>query len=190
MPDPSVDGAILFTDLYSLTMAQAYFNEGMNAPATFELTFRELPPTRNFTVTAGLEDVLAHTESLRIGIDDLDYLRRHGEFHEPFLERLAGLRFTGDVYAVPEGTVLFENEPSIQVVAPILEAQILEAYVINQINIQTLAASKAARVVLAAAGREVLDFGSRRAHGTDAALKVARASYLAGVAGTSNVLAG
>jgi len=180
----------LFTDLYELTMAQAYHAEAMNEPAAFELYFRSLPEHRNFMVAAGLDDVLGYLEDLQFDQSDLDYLRTVGEFSDAFLQRLAEFRFRGQVEAVPEGTVVFPNEPLLRVVAPILDAQVVETFVINQVHFQTLAASKAARVVLAAHGRKVVDFGSRRAHGTDAALKVARAAWLVGAAGTSNVLAG
>jgi nicotinate phosphoribosyltransferase len=179
-----------FTDLYELTMDRAYAAEGMDQTAVFELFFRELPPGRNFLVAAGLEDVLDALESLGITADDLEYLRGLGLFPEAFLEQLRGFRFVGEVWAMPEGTVVFPHEPLVQVVAPILEAQLIETLVLNQVHFQSLIASKAARVVAAAAGRDVIEFGSRRAHGAEAALKVARASYLAGAAGTSNVLAG
>src|SRR5579872_1740935 len=180
----------LFTDMYELTMAQAYDAEGMDQTAVFELIFRKMPGDRNYFITAGLEDVLAYLENLHVTDDDLAWLRRQGLFLERFLHRLKSLRFQGDVYAMPEGTPVFPGEPLVQVVAPILEAQIVEMLVLNQVHFQTIAATKASRVVLAAAGRDVVDFGSRRAHGADAALKVARASYLAGATGTSNVLAG
>jgi len=180
----------LFTDLYELTMAQAYHAEGMDQLAVFELAFRQLPRTRNFVVAAGFADILDFLTALRFTNDDLDYLRARGEFNDEFLKRLATLRFSGDVYAVPEGTIVFPNEPLLQVIAPIIEAQLIETFVLNQIHFQSIAATKAARVVTAAQGRAVIDFGSRRSHGTDAALKVARATYLAGGNGTSNVLAG
>src|SRR5512135_1424861 len=175
--------SLLFTDLYELTMARAYAAEGMDQPAAFELSFRKVPPGRNFMVAAGLQDVLASLEILGVTDDERDYLRGLGLFPEAFLERLKGFRFTGEVWAVPEGTIVFPNEPLVQVVAPILEAQLVETLVLNQIHFQTVLASKASRVVTAAAGRAVVDFGSRRAHGADAALKVARATYLAGAAG-------
>jgi len=171
-------------------MAQAYHAERMNQIAVFELAFRQLPRTRNFIVAAGFADIIDFLTSFRFTGDDLDYLRGRREFSDDFLHRMASLRFTGDVYAVPEGTVVFPNEPLLQVIAPIIEAQLIETYVLNQIHLQSIAATKAARVVAAADGRAVIDFGSRRSHGTDAALKVARAMYLAGGAGTSNVLAG
>ncbi|MBZ5674985.1 MAG: nicotinate phosphoribosyltransferase [Acidobacteriia bacterium] len=180
----------LFTDLYELTMAQAYVAEHMDQLAVFELTFRKMPANRNYIVAAGISDVLDFLATFRFSGEELDYLRKRGVFLETFLRRLQDLRFAGDVYAVPEGTLVFPNEPLVQVIAPILEAQLMETLVLNQIHFQSLAAAKAARVVEAAKGRSVLDFGARRAHGTDAALKVARATYLAGGAGTSNVLAG
>lgn len=179
----------LFTDLYELTMLAAYYAEGMTGTAVFELFFRELPDRRNYIVASGLDDVLDYLEHLRFGEDDLQWLAGLDGFDREFLDFLASFRFTGDVYAVPEGTVVFPNEPMLQVVASLPEAQLIETYVLNQIHIQTLAASKAARIARIAGERPVADFGSRRAHGTDAALKVARAGYLAGIAGTSNVLA-
>ncbi len=180
----------LFTDLYELTMAQAYTVERMNETAVFELAFRKLPGGCNYVVSAGLGDVLEFLASLRFSDDDVDYLRSTFGFPAPFLARLKSLRFTGDVFALPEGTLVFPHEPVVQVRAPILEAQLVETLVLNQIHFQSLAATKAARIVEAAKGRSVVDFGSRRAHGVDAALKVARATYLAGGTGTSNVLAG
>jgi nicotinate phosphoribosyltransferase len=180
----------LFTDLYELTMAQAYHAEGMDQLAVFELAFRQLPPCRSFIVAAGFADVLDFLTDLQFTDDDLRYLRGRREFTDEFLRYLSSLRFSGDVYAVPEGTVVFPNEPLLQVIAPIVEAQLIETFVLNQIHFQSIAATKAARVVAAAQDRAVIDFGSRRSHGTDAALKVARATYLAGGNGTSNVLAG
>jgi nicotinate phosphoribosyltransferase len=180
----------LFTDLYELTMARAYDAEGMNAEAVFELFFRELPATRNYVVAVGIESVLDALEAFEFSESDLEYLGGLDEFSAPFLERLRSLRFTGDVDAMAEGTPVFANEPIVQVRAPMIEAQLVETLVLNQIHFQSVAATKAARVVRAAQGRNVVDFGSRRAHGYDAALKVARASYLVGADGTSNVLAG
>jgi nicotinate phosphoribosyltransferase len=180
----------LFTDLYELTMAQAYQAEHMDQLAVFELTFREMPRNRNYIVAAGFADVVDFLRDLRFDPSELDHLRLLGDFSPEFIARLQSLRFRGDVYAVPEGTIVFPGEPLLQVVAPITEAQLVETFVLNQIHFQSLAATKAARVVRAAQGRSVVDFGSRRSHGTDAALKVARATYLAGGDGTSNVLAG
>jgi nicotinate phosphoribosyltransferase len=182
--------SVLFTDLYELTMLQAYHAEGMAAPAVFELFFREMPEKRNFIMAAGLEDVLDYLERLRFTEDELSWLQTRREFSPGFLEALRDFRFTGEVYAVPEGTLVFANEPLIQVVAPLPQAQLIETYVLNQIHLQSVTATKAARVLMAAQGRTVVDFGSRRSHGTDAALKVGRTSYLAGFAGTSNVAAG
>jgi len=188
MEDPS--RSALFTDLYELTMAQAYHAEGMESRAVFELFFRVMPETRNYIVAAGLESVLDAVEAFRFSESDLEYLRSLGRFSESFLERLRSLRFTGDIDAMAEGTPVFGGEPIVQVRAPIIEAQLIETLVLNQVHVQSVVAAKAARVVHAARGRNVVDFGSRRAHGYDAALKVARSSYLAGAGGTSNVLAG
>jgi len=180
----------LLTDLYQLTMLQAYWREGLEDRAAFSLFFRRLPEARNFLIACGLDDVLRYLEDLHFTEDALDYLGRLGSFDAAFLEWLGELRFSGDVYAVPEGTPVFPQEPLVEVVAPIAEAQLIESYLINQIHLQTVLASKAARVVAAARGRKVVDFAMRRMHGTDAALKGARAFYIAGVGATSNVLAG
>jgi nicotinate phosphoribosyltransferase len=180
----------LFTDLYELTMAQAYRTEHMDQLAVFELTFRQMPRNRNYIVVNGLHDVVDFLTGFRFTSNDLEYLQGLGGFSPDFLRLLEQLRFTGDVYAMTEGSLVFPNEPLVQVIAPILQAQLMETFILNQIHFQSLAASKAARVVAAAKGCTVVDFGSRRAHGTDAALKVARATYLAGGQGTSNVLAG
>lgn len=179
----------LFTDLYELAMLGAYYAEGMAGTAVFELYFRELPPHRNYVVAAGLDDVLDFLEHLRFRDADIDWLAELGRFDDGFLQSLAALRFTGDVHAVPEGTVVFPNEPLVQVAAPLPEAQLLETYILNQVHVQSLVATKAARIARTAGRRAVADFGSRRAHGTDAAIKAARAGYIAGIAGTSNVLA-
>jgi nicotinate phosphoribosyltransferase len=180
----------LFTDLYERTMGQAYHDEAMDRPAVFELYFRTMPRNRNYLVVAGLADVLDYLEHLRFSRADLEYLRRQNLFSEDFLRRLRDFRFTGDVYAIPEGTIVFPGEPVLQVVGPVAQAQLIETLAINQIHFQTLIATKAARVVHAARGRAAVDFGSRRAHGIDAAMKAARVTYLAGMQGTSNVLAG
>ncbi|MGE5697700.1 MAG: nicotinate phosphoribosyltransferase [Candidatus Sericytochromatia bacterium] len=183
------DIGALFTDLYEVTMAQAFWAEGMTGTAVFETFFRKLPPCRTYITAAGLPDVLDFLESFHFDRQDLQYLRGLGLFSDEFLAWLSGVGFTGDVWAVPEGTAVFPNEPIVQVIAPIIEAQLVETFVLNQIHLQSVLASKAARVVDAARGRIVVDFGARRAHGTDAALKVARTSYLAGAGGTSNLLA-
>jgi nicotinate phosphoribosyltransferase len=180
----------LLTDLYELTMLQSYFAEGMNDVAVFDLFVRRLPATRNYFVACGLEHVLDYLEGLAFSEENIDYLTSLGRFTDPFLNSLRDFRFTGDVYAVPEGTVIFQNEPVLEIVAPLREAQLVETFVMNQIQLATMAASKAARVVCAARGRSVVDFGVRRMHGTDAGIKEPRAFYLAGIDATSNVLAG
>jgi nicotinate phosphoribosyltransferase len=177
-------------DLYQLRMAQAYFEEGLDARATFDLFVRRLPPPRNFLLACGLDDALEFLERLSFDRGALDYLAGLGQFSAKFLERLGRMRFTGDVYAVPEGTPVFAGEPILEVVAALPEAQLVETFVMNQIHLQTVLASKAARIVEAAGGRPVVDFSLRRTHGVDAGLKSARALYIAGVASTSNVLAG
>ncbi|HEX6069174.1 MAG TPA: nicotinate phosphoribosyltransferase, partial [Longimicrobiaceae bacterium] len=189
-PQPDEVNVALFTDLYELTMLQAYWRERMGEEAVFSLHVRRLPEGRNFLLACGLDDVLAYLESLHFSEEALRYLRTLGVFAEEFLEWLRGFRFTGDVFAVAEGTPVFAEEPLLEVVAPIAEAQLVEAFVMNQVHLQTVLASKAARVVHAAAGRAVVDFGMRRMHGTDAALKAARAFHVAGVDSTSNVVAG
>ncbi|MFN2432036.1 MAG: nicotinate phosphoribosyltransferase [Gemmatimonadota bacterium] len=180
----------LFTDLYQLTMLQAYHDEGLREMAVFELFVRRLPPRRNVLLACGLGDALRYLERLRFDSDALDYLASLGLFTSGFLEELGRLRFTGDVRALPEGTPVFAGEPLLQVRAPLPQAQLVETCLLNQVHFQTLAASKALRVVRAASGRPVVDFGMRRIHGTDAALKAARAFHVAGAAATSNVLAG
>lgn len=180
----------LFTDLYELTMAQAYLAEGMQETAVFELAFRTLPATRNYVMACGLARVLSWLEALRFTAADLAYLDGLQRLSGAFLRRLEDLSFSGDVYAVPEGTVVFPNEPVIQVIAPIIEAQPAETWILNQVHCASVFASKAARVVTAAQGCAVVHFGARRAHGFDAALQVARASYIAGATATSNVEAG
>jgi len=180
----------LLTDLYQLTMAQGYFQSQRMAPATFSLFIRSYPPNRSYFVSAGLQDVLEFLEQFKIDSAGIDYLRSRRMFTDDFLDFLKGLKFTGDVWAIPEGRLFFKDEPVIEVTAPIIEAQIVETFIINQINFQSLIATKAARCVHAAAGRAVVDFSLRRTHGIDAGMKVARSSYLAGFAGTSNVRAG
>ncbi len=179
----------LFTDLYELTMAQAFFNQEMFQPATFSLFIRNYPVNRGYFVAAGLQDVLDYLSSLSFSPSSLDYLRTLGPFSNEFLEYLSGLRFTGSVRAIPEGRLFFVDEPPLEVTAPIIEAQLVETFIVNQINLQTILATKASRCVWAAPGRIVSDFASRRAQGTDAALKMARCSYIGGFQSTSNVLA-
>ena len=188
LPLPTEDLG-LFTDLYELTMAQVFFRHEMFAPATFSLFIRQYPPNRAYLVSAGLEDVLDYLAAFRFEDAALDYLRSGGRFTEDFLNYLASLRFTGSLRGIPEGRLLFANEPLLEITAPMVEAQLVETFVINQMNLQVTLATKAARCVWAAQGRPLTDFASRRAHGTDAALKMARCSYIAGFQSTSNVLA-
>ncbi len=170
-------------------MAQALFRQGMSATATFSLFIRTYPPNRAFFVSAGLEDVLDYLSNLNFSGQAIDYLRALGIFSEDFLQYLRGVRFTGSVRAIPEGRLYFADEPAVEVTAPIIEAQLVETFIINQVNLQSMLATKAARCVWAAQGRGIADFASRRTQGTDAALKMARASYIAGFNSTSNVLA-
>ncbi len=180
----------LLTDLYELTMAQSYFQSRKFESATFSLFIRSYPPNRGYFVSAGLEDVLDFLEDFCFDPGTIDYLHSKRMFTDEFLDFLKGLHFTGEVWAIPEGRLFFKDEPILEITAPIIEAQIVETFIINQINLQTLIATKAARCVHAARGRAVVDFSLRRTHGIDAGMKVARSSYLTGFSGTSNVLAG
>lgn len=175
----------LLTDLYQLTMLQAYLDEGMQQEATFELFVRKLPAQRNFLVAAGLEQALQFLETLAFTDDEIAWVERQGSFKPALLDHLRTLRFTGDVHAMPEGTVFFADEPILRVTAPLPLAQLVESRLLNIVHFQTLIASKAARVVLVAPGRLLVDFGMRRAHGAEAALFAARAAYLAGFDGTA-----
>jgi nicotinate phosphoribosyltransferase len=177
----------LLTDLYELTMLQAYRSSGMNDTAVFEMFVRALPPRRNFLLVAGLEQVVEYLLALRFIDEDLAWLESTRRFDAGFLDSLRGFGFTGDLDAMPEGTAAFADEPLLRVTAPLREAQFIESRVLNLVHLQTLVASKAARCVLAAAGRPLIDFGLRRAHGAEAGLLSARASYLAGFAGTATV---
>ncbi len=188
MAAPSAQG--LVTDLYQLTMLQAYLEHGMQAPATFELFTRRLPPSRNFLVAAGLNAALDYLENLRFEGADIDYLESLGRFSADFLDYLRGFRFSGSVDALPEGTPFFANEPLLAVHAPLPEAQLVETRLLNLVQLPTAVASKAARVVAAADGRSVVDFGLRHAHGADASLAASRSAYIAGAEATSNVAAG
>ena len=188
-PDGAESGLLL--DLYELTMGQSYFDQGMHErPATFSLFARRLPPGWGFLVAAGLDSTLRYLEGLRFTSDDLAFLERTGLFTPAFLDHLGGLRFGGDVRAMPEGTPFFPQEPVLEVDAGLLEAQLVETLVVNHVHFQSLVAGKATRCVEAAAGRSLVDFGMRRTHGEDAALKDARVAYLAGFDATSDVLAG
>jgi nicotinate phosphoribosyltransferase len=188
--DGGVFGRALFADLYQLTMAQAYVAEGATDTAVFTLFVRRLPPARRYLLACGVATVVEQLERLRFTDGDLAYLRSLGRLSEACVEWLSRFRFSGDVHAVAEGTPIFANEPILEVVAPLPEAQLVETLVMNQIHVQTLLASKAARVVTAAAGRRVIDFGMRRMHGIDAAIVGARAAYIAGADATSNLFAG
>jgi nicotinate phosphoribosyltransferase len=179
----------LLTDLYQLTMLQAYYEREMTGTAVFELFVRRLPPGREFLVAAGLEQALDFVEALRFRKEELDWIRGSGIFRPAFAERLKDLRFTGDLHALPEGTVFYPHEPILRVTAPMPQAQLLETRVLNLLHFQTIVASKAARVRLAAPGKGLIDFGLRRAHGAEAGLLAARASYLAGFDGTATALA-
>lgn len=185
-----MDDTVLLTDLYELHMMQSYHAEGMEGLAVFDFIVRKLPAGRNFLVAAGIENVLAFLEGLRFGPEELDWMRGSGRFSEHFLRYLGGFRFTGKVDAMDEGTVFFAGEPVLRVTAPIAQAQLIESRVINLLQFSILVASKAVRCVLAAQGREVVDFGMRRAHGAEAALLTARCSFLAGFDATATVLAG
>ncbi len=180
----------LLTDLYELTMAQCYYQNGMSGRATFSLHVRTAPPDRGYMVCAGLEDVLSYLEEWSFSESDIAYLRSSGIFQEDFLEFLPQLRFTGDVWAIPEGRIFFPEEPVLEVTGPVMEAQAVETFIINQVHLQSVIATKASRCVWGAQGRMVSDFSLRRTHGVDAGMKVARSSYIGGAASTSNVLAG
>jgi len=183
----------LASDLYELTMAAAYFENKEFSQATFELFVRNLPRNRSYLIAAGLEQVIEYLRDLRFAEDHVGFLRNHPSFKDigdGFFRYLREFRFTGDVWALPEGTVFFANEPILRVTAPIIEAQIIETYLLSTINFQTLIAAKASRIVQSSRGRDVVEFGARRAHGPEAALLAARSSYIGGCVGTSNVLAG
>jgi nicotinate phosphoribosyltransferase len=183
----------LQTDLYELTMAAGYYVTGYKDRLTFELFVRHLPPRRNYLVAAGLDQALDFLESVHFSDQDIEYLRKLPVFRTVaggFFEYLSRFRFSGEVWAMPEGTVFFPGEPVLRVSGPAIEAQIVETFLLAAINFETMIASKAARVCHAAAGRPVIEFGSRRAHGMEAGALAARASFLGGCQGTSNVAAG
>ncbi len=179
----------LFTDYYELTMCAAYFDNQNFETATFDLFIRRLPENRSYFLFAGLEEALGYLQSIKFTEEHLAYLKMQG-FKEDFLNYLRNFKFTGEVWAIPEGTLVFPNEPLLRVTAPIIEAQLVETFLLNSINLQTMIATKASRVVQAADGKAVIEFGLRREPGIDAGMKVARSSYIAGCQGTSNVLAG
>jgi nicotinate phosphoribosyltransferase len=180
----------LTTDLYELNMVQAYLDRGEDKEAVFEFFVRRLPPRRGFLLAAGLDDVLTYLETLRFSSSEIDWLKSTGRFRDNLIDYLAGFRFSGDVHGIAEGTVCFPNEPLIRITAPLPIAQIVETRLINILHFQTMIASKAARMVLAAPGKILSDFGLRTAHGAEAGLFSARASYIAGFTSAANVLAG
>ena len=179
----------LLIDLYELTMCASYFDSKRNEPATFDLFIRELPSNRSYFFFAGLEQVLLFLRNIKFPEEHIDYLKNQG-FKADFLDYLKSFKFTGEVLAVPEGTTVFPDEPLIRVTAPIIEAQLVETFLLNTVNLQTTLATKASRVVHAAKSRSVIEFGLRRTQGTDAGMKAVRCSYIAGCNGTSNVLGG
>ncbi len=183
----------LLTDLYELTMAAGYFQSRFDARATFELFVRKLPAERNFLVAAGLDQALDFVENIRFTSEEIEFVRRLPVFrhvHGEFFDYLARFAFTGDIWAVPEGSLVFAGEPLLRVTAPIIEGQILETRLLSAINFQTMVASRAARLNIAAKGKPVVEFGARRAHGREAGIFAARAAWIAGCQGTSNVMAG
>jgi nicotinate phosphoribosyltransferase len=182
--------SMLLTDFYQLTMLQGYFDQQMNDTAVFEFYVRRLPEKRNFLVAAGLEQVLQFLEDFSVSDEEIEWLASTKRFKGDFLDSLRTLRFTGDVHAMPEGTVFFANEPTLRITAPLPQAQLIESRIINLLQFQTMIASKAARCVIAAPGKSIVDFGFRRAHGSEAGLLAARASYMMGFTSTATVLAG
>jgi nicotinate phosphoribosyltransferase len=188
MSDPTTT-TLLLTDLYQLNMMKAYLDHQQTRTAVFEFFVRKLPPRRGFLVAAGLEQALDFLEHFRFSADEIEWLSETGRFGRDLLEHLANFRFTGEVHAMPEGTVFFANEPVLRVTAPLPEAQLAETRLINILHFQSLIASKAARIILAAPGKSLVDFGLRRAHGAEAGLMAARASYIVGFAGTATMLA-
>nr|CRH04611.1 Nicotinate phosphoribosyltransferase [Candidatus Magnetococcus massalia] len=179
----------LLTDLYQLTMLQSYWLEGMEGEAVYDMTIRRLPEQRNFLVAAGVESAIELLEALRFTPEDIDYLAGLGHFQDAFLQWLGEFRFTGDLYALPEGSIFFPPTPIVQVVAPLPQAQLVETALMNQIHFQSAIASKAARVHIAAGGKPVMEFGLRRCYGADAGLQASRSAYLGGTSITSNVAA-
>ncbi|MBI4447983.1 nicotinate phosphoribosyltransferase [Candidatus Woesearchaeota archaeon] len=180
----------MLTDLYQLTMAASYHGNNNQEEATFDMFIRKLPKDRNYLIAAGLEQVIEYLENLHFTEEDIQYLREQQLFTEDFLQYLKKFKFEGEVYAVQEGTPIFDNEPIMRITAPKIQAQIVETFILNTINFQTMIASKASRIVQTANPQKVVDFGLRRAHGSDAGMKAARASYIAGCVATSNVKAG
>ena len=180
----------LLTDLYELTMMQGYFERQENEVVVFDVFFRNNPCNSGYSIAAGLEQVIEYIKNLNFSYDDVDYLRKLGIFSEDFLQYLSGYHFTGSIYAIPEGSVIFPKEPLLKVIAPIMEAQLVETAILNIINHQSLIATKTSRIVFAAGDGGVMEFGLRRAQGPDAGIYGARAAMIAGCVGTSNVLTG
>jgi nicotinate phosphoribosyltransferase len=185
-----VGASPLLTDLYQLRMIEAYLDYGKTETAVFEFFVRRFPPRRGFLMAVGLEQVLDYLERLRFSPDELDWLAKSGRFNPGFLDYLAAFRFTGDVHAMPEGSIFFADEPIIRITAPLPEAQLIETRLMNIVHFQSLIASKAARYKLAAPDKSLIDFGFRRSHGAEAGPMAARASYIAGFTGTATVMAG
>mgnify|MGYP004546681651 FL=1 len=180
----------LLTDLYELTMMQGYYEKGQDEKVIFDVFFRQNPCNNGYSVCAGLDQVIDYIKNLNFSYEDVDYLRGLGIFSEDFLHYLSGFHFSGDIYAIPEGTVVFPREPLVKIIAPIMEAQLVETAILNIINHQSLIATKTSRIVYAAQGDGIMEFGLRRAQGPDAGLYGARAAMIGGCVGTSNVLAG
>lgn len=185
----NLENLFLLTDLYELTMAQGYFYFKKNVEAVFDLTFRKAPFNSSFIIFAGLETLISIILNLKVNKEDIEYLRSLGLFKEEFLNYISDFKFTGDIYSVEEGEIIFPKEPVLRVHAPIIQAQILESLILNIINFQSLIATKTARIVEVAKGKSVFEFGLRRAQGIDGAISASRAAYIGGAAGSSNVLA-
>ena len=180
----------LLTDLYELTMMQGYFENDEKDIVVFDMFFRNNPCNNGYSIAAGLDQLIDYIKNLNFSYDDVEYLRSLNMFSEKFLQYLSGFHFSGSIYAIPEGTVVFPREPLVKVIAPIMEAQLVETAILNIINHQSLIATKTARIVFAANGDGIMEFGLRRAQGPDAGLYGARAAMIGGCIGTSNVLAG
>ena len=180
----------LMTDLYELTMMQGYFKSNAKEKVVFDVFYRKNPCDGGYAIAAGLEQAIDYIKNLKFSYEDVAYLKSLGIFDEDFLNYLRGFHFSGDIYAIPEGTVVFPREPLVKVIAPIMEAQLVETALLTIINHQSLIATKAARVVYSAQGDGIMEFGLRRAQGPDAGIYGARAAVIGGCVGTSNVLTG
>lgn len=180
----------LLTDLYQLTMMQAYYDKGMHEEAVFEFFFRDFPDSRRFLIACGLQQALEYLENIRFNDEEIDYLRQDGRFHDTFLNQLRDFTFTGDIHAMAEGTIFFPHEPILRVTAPLPQAQLVETRLINILQFQTMIASKAARMTRLLPDKILVDYGLRRSHGAEAGVMAARGAYCGGFAGTATVLAG